>query len=284
MLCTVRTTMVSGRRKHRELSEEVATNHAADESVVSTSVEWIPKQYRSLLTTVRSRILAAHHMYTLPWADDGSRILTCDLFDQHAEAMRGLDADVKKAAQEFFDALPAIKAESLRKLGNIQAEGFYWPTSADECLTMQVKYLPLPQGGDFRVRLSKDEVDLIRDQIEEDVRSTVDEAVKTIRTRAIGVVSDFIDRVSNYRVVHDPSKKGGKRVENTFRDSVVTNMRDLVRLIPGLNVTDDPDIHNIAIDLQERLCDFDADTLRNNDQKRKETVESAREILGRLKS
>jgi hypothetical protein len=70
--------------------------------------------------------------------------------------------------------------------------------------------------------------------------------------------------------------------EGSFRDSLVDNVRDLVDLLPRLNVTADPVLDNTAQKMRDMLCAYDAQLLREDTNLRHTVAKSADEILSAM--
>jgi hypothetical protein len=93
--------------------------------------------------------------------------------------------------------------------------------------------------------------------------------------RARGNVSPMADDMSNVLpgVAHNP-----ERTEGIFRDSLVDNVRELVGLLPALNISGDPALAQIASRMTA-LCHEDASALRDNVQARESVAREADAIL-----
>jgi hypothetical protein len=72
--------------------------------------------------------------------------------------------------------------------------------------------------------------------------------------------------------------QGGDRAEGIFRDSLVENVRELVAVLPSLNITGDPTLAAVAARM-EALCRDDADELRDNAAARASVAAEADAIL-----
>jgi hypothetical protein len=81
-------------------------------------------------------------------------------------------------------------------------------------------------------------------------------------------------------VQHMADKLSGK--DAIFRDTLVTNVQDIVKLIPALNLTNDARMREAARVIEEKLASLSADDLRNNKVVRKEAAEAAKAIAARF--
>lgn len=77
--------------------------------------------------------------------------------------------------------------------------------------------------------------------------------------------------------------KAAAAVATVFRDTLVGNIRDLVKLMPSLNVTEDPALDQFRREIEDTLMKYTADTLRLSTRARTETAAAANNILQRMK-
>ena len=70
--------------------------------------------------------------------------------------------------------------------------------------------------------------------------------------------------------------------ESRFHASLVTNVHDLVDLLPRLNVNQDEELNRFAAEIKDRLCSFSAHDLKKNDILRVATASDAAQILSQM--
>ena len=70
--------------------------------------------------------------------------------------------------------------------------------------------------------------------------------------------------------------------EGIFRDSLVTNIRDLCELIPRLNFTDDARLEELRTQAEKDLAAYDPEDLRKNQFARMETADAAADLLAKM--
>lgn len=71
--------------------------------------------------------------------------------------------------------------------------------------------------------------------------------------------------------LHDPKA--------IFRDTLVSNIVDLVNLLPALNVAEDPDLESMRSRVESILAGLKAEDLREDKALRQETAKDAESIL-----
>ncbi len=70
--------------------------------------------------------------------------------------------------------------------------------------------------------------------------------------------------------------------ESRFHASLVTNVFDLVDLLPRLNVNQDEELNRFAAEIKDRLCSFSAHDLKKNKILRVATASDAAQILSQM--
>ena len=92
-----------------------------------------------------------------------------------------------------------------------------------------------------------------------------------------------------YKVADSPEevftlegKTRNKRVSNPFRDSLVTNLSDMVEILPALNVTNDPELEKFAELAKKELLFYTAEDLRQSSAVRQVVIDKADEILKKM--
>lgn len=70
--------------------------------------------------------------------------------------------------------------------------------------------------------------------------------------------------------------------ESRFHASLVTNVFDLVDLLPRLNVNQDEELNRFSTEIKDRLCNFSAHDLKKNEILRVATASDAAQILSQM--
>ena len=131
---------------------------------------------------------------------------------------------------------------------------------------MKLEVLPIPSGNDFRVTLSEEEQTRVAREIDESVRQSLNRGTKDLWVRLTEVVTHMVDKLN------EP--------ESRLHASLVTNVFDLVDLLPPLNVNQDKDLNRFAAEIKDRLCNFSAYDLKKNDILRVATATCRRIVAG----
>ena len=135
---------------------------------------------------------------------------------------------------------------------------------------VKLEVLPIPTGNDFRVQMSAEEQARVAREIDTNVRESLTRGTEDLWKRLRDVVSHMVDRLN------EP--------ESRFHATMVTNVFDLVELLPHLNVNNDADLNRFADQIRQRLCGFTAQDLKKHDLLRVATATDAAEIVAEIDS
>jgi hypothetical protein len=117
------------------------------------------------------------------------------------------------------------------------------------------------------------QADDIRREIEARSNAAVETVIRDCYSRIAEHVGKMAERLKAYRPA-----VGENKAEGVFRDSLVENVRDLVGLLPALNITSDPALAQIASRMAV-LCQEDASALRDLPSVRESVARDADAIL-----
>jgi len=224
---------------------------------------------KEALKTVQATIGAArtfHYTNTLPWNDNGARILPAANFLPYTEEMRKLKGAFQNAVNALLDNYPALVQEAKGLLGSLYNETDY-PSASQISRKFDFDFFvdPLPDAGDFRVTLQSDEVQAIQAQIKARVEAAQQTAMTDLWDRLKDVLGKVEERLSDS--------------EKTFHDSLIGNVAELTDLIPRLNITGDRKLTRTVALIEDKIATLDPASLRSNPIERKDAAKDAKAIL-----
>ena len=272
VLVAVNISQWTARKLDRKVTDETNERyHAADDAGRFNKL-LIAADHLEEMTKLVSQARALHYSMTHPWADKGPRILPNKLFSKFSDEFRVLKRDFHAAADRFAAVYPALIEERKSKLNGMFNEADYPPAQEIRSkFKLDLQVLPFPDVDDFRSDLDDDTVAEIKAQLTTTTANVLNNAVKTTVERIVKHVGHMATKLAEF----DPED----RTKNTFRDSLVENVRELAELLPALNITDDPKLNEIAVRIKRELCVEDAKDLRDNDLAREAVAKSADEIV-----
>jgi hypothetical protein len=275
MLARLKICTWSATKLDRKVTDKVNTEHHAAHDAGRYNKRLLSKSATAVLTRVCSEARAAHYARTLPWQDDGVRILSAAAYMEYAEKMAGLRSQFDAAADSFAIGYAEFVIDERARLNGMFNADDYPPAEIiRNRFTFDVKIDVMPDASDFRVDLGEAQAAEIRADIEARTKQALADAMRDVWERVAESVGHMADRLKNYR----PAETKGDKSQGIFRDSLVENIRDLVAVLPGLNVTGDPRLAAVA-DRLPALCRDDAATLRDDATARASVAAEADAIL-----
>lgn len=225
------------------------------------------------------RVREVVYRYSLPWGDDKSRILPVKTVDEFRVKIATALAELEEARENYIQNYPALVSASERDLGELFDRSQY--PSVDkirDLFTSKVTYWPIPDSNNFIADISKAASKEAKESIEHEIEQRLIEATYDMVRRAKEVVVAFVDKLEKFSVDEATGKSNV-----TFRDSLVDNIGDTAQLIERMNLTGNPQIKKVVLDLK-RLAEYSPATLRNPQfgwraEKRKEALSAGQEIL-----
>ena len=267
------------RKYDRKVSQEVAESHGADVTAGRYNKNLMPKdaeswkQVNSHLGGLRLKHLAN----TLPWSDDGWRILPIANYDAYTEMIR----KGRNEAERLLDILEA-DYPALIERARIERNGLFnradYPANIRKLYSIDVDFQPVPSGGDFRVELSQEEIDVLASNTESRVKAAYDAAQRDAVKRLYDAVAHIHERLTAVTKADDGELKPG-----VFRDSLITNARELCDVLTRLNLDGDPALEALRKQT-ELLALTEPETLRKNSDVRMQTAREAQSILDAMLS
>lgn len=244
------------RKLDRKVGAEVAAQHRTDASAGNYSKNLLLKgqnSYADLISHIGS-VRVLHYSNTLPWADDGWRVLPVANYMAYTAHMRRGRSDWETKLEAFLADYPALQAAAKAERNGLLRDEEY-PSAAKlrKRFDFDLSFRPLPSGGDFRVELAADEIARIAASTEERVKAALDSAQRDGIARLYDCVQKLHERLADPKAI--------------FRDTLITNARDLCDALERLNLADDPRLEDFR-QQTAALASADPQELRDNDAMR----------------
>lgn len=268
------------RRQSSELAAELAAAHGAQRDMVSASRDLVVKGTLRSITSLSREINVWIYRNSLPWTDDGQRLLPSVNYEQTMSQLKKLIHDREDRVNELANRWPAVKAEAKHRLGDLYNDDDYpTPEVLRAAFEVKVSILPVPSSDDFRVNVgSEAERARLAQMVDDEVQAKMADIIRSPYKRINKVVSKLVERLNVYEPANDDEKAKG-----VFRDTLVENIRDLLETLPSLNITDDPEMAQVTQDIRDQLCVADAGLLRESPELRQAVKEKAEEILDKAR-
>jgi len=230
-------------------SEEIASSKRASAEFVRLKKTLIGQRIREL-SSLAADIRRTVRKQTLPWYDEGWRILPAERWLDFTQEMAKLKQSFEKRVQEFVREYPSLVTEAKTALGDLYDPAEYPdPSAVAELFRIEVDYMPIPRARDFRL-------DALREammEVEEKVERRYREAFGRIKEHLAGRITELCERIIRCLT--------GDRIVVT--KALIRDIGETARLLPDLNIIDDPTIAIAASEL-EKMASYDAEFVRRS--------------------
>ena len=236
-----------------------------------------PKALKPINRTVSAMRTTINDM-TLPWFNDGTRLLPSDLYLEFERKMSAHSQEFTTAVADFIDAYPALVDAAKDDLGGMYNDNDY-PAQfeLDQKFSMAIHYMNVPDSADIRVDVSETQADLIKENVRKSIEKAQSHAMQDIWQRIQKVCGRMVERLNEYQPAHLDSKAQG-----IFRDSLVENIKELADVLPAMNIANDDHLNDISERMKNTLCKYSSDDLREDDSLRKDVAGKAQQILDEI--
>jgi len=263
------------RTHDRAATREVTAAHGAAEGAGWFNKTLMPADALKDVRTAVSRLRDHHYEQTLPWSDKGYRILPAANYFPYTERHNSLAAAFDVAVREFVARYADYTEEARAQLGSLFSPADYpSPRHIGAKFDVSLSVIPLPNGDDFRVDLGDEASARLAREIEARTHAALEEATRDIWHRLSHAVEDLRDRLVR---LDDQDDIDGRKAR--MKSSGMTNLRELVELLPRLNITSDAQLDAMGERLRRSICQADPAELRVNPNLRQDVTNEANDIL-----
>ena len=211
-----------------------------------------------------------HYSQTLPWGDGGQRLLPGDLYLEYSKKISDYRRKFLTRVENFLRIYPELMRDAAKTLNGLFKNDDYPDLRIlRNKFSFEVRFSPISEADDLRVKLQDDEVEKLKRQIEARQSSLQEEAMRDLWGRVYEVVKPLADKLN------DP--------KGIFRDSLVEKVHDLTNLLPRLNIAGDKALNDLTNEIRAKLCQHSPAELRDLDGVRGKVAKEADEILDRMK-
>jgi len=276
MLCELSISTWTGRKKDKRASEDVTTDNHAVSGVASVHKKLLADCQELVAVqkfTANSRNI--HYAMTMPWSDTGLRLLPTAQYFKYHQAMTDIQNEYDRLVDLFLSGYEWEITQASAKLGDLFDRNEY--PSVDSLRNkfgFRLSYIPLPDAGDFRIDIGNEATEQVRDHYQSYYSTQLNNAMNDVWQRTHKALTAMSERL-------DYSASEDKKI---FRDTLVTNVLDMVELLNVCNVTGDGQMNAARIKLEEAFRGVNADALREDAHLRSETKRTVDEIIKSLPS
>jgi hypothetical protein len=225
------------------------------------------------ITKYAANARAWHTSQTLPWSDNGLRLLPIINFLEYKAQLAVMERNYLALVQKFLIAYPNLVSAAAFQLGELFNRDEYPEVhTIERKFKFSTNYLPVPMAGDFRVDIGEEAKAEIMASCNNAYEERLNNAMKEAWTRLHDCLSRMSERLSD--------DADGK--QKIFRDSLVENAVELTGLLKHFNLTKDPMLEQARNELASTISGHDADTLRSSDHVRESVKNKVDSMLSKF--
>ena len=264
MLVQFSSSVWTARKLDKVATEEViADKHAGNKGAARVNKHLLAgRSELEIITSCVSRARVYVYANTLPWSDNGDRLLSTARFMAFNSRMQEFDEEFWRLVEEFKLVYPTLMTAQAMALGGMyNRNDFPMLSELEHKFAFAYNYMPVPTQGDFRVDVGNEAHKLLQEKMEKVGSQRIELAMGDIRERLHNHLKRMSDRLTTDTV-------DGEEKKRRFHDTVIEGALDLCDLAKGggqgLNLTDDPELENVRKALESALVGVTAEDVRKN--------------------
>ncbi|MEO5344143.1 MAG: hypothetical protein H7842_12550 [Gammaproteobacteria bacterium SHHR-1] len=212
-----------------------------------------------------------HINHTLPWLDEGLRILKATNYLGYTQEMGELSQQVSMAVRNLQQSWPQEVSADAHRLGALFNPDDY--PSADrlpELFYVDLAFLPVPDTADFRVDISEEH--------KRSLEQAIKDAEQSASANVLAQMLEPLQRMAEKLRV--PIGADG----SIFRNSLTENLLETAERMERINISDDPAIARAIASVRQlgEKAVLRTDQLRDNPTVRSDTASEVEAMLANL--
>lgn len=208
---------------------------------------------------------------TLPWGLNNTHMLPTANYLNFMTTFRKRKSEWEQVVAKFLMDYPSLQTSAQRFLGTLYNPEDY-PDVRDlrGKFSMELVVLPVPTA-DFRVQLADEELDSIKADLQRRVEENSGIAMRDAWQRLYDRVKHMVERLSK---IDDPKSR--------FHESTLEHVTELCKLLPRLNIMDDPNLEAMRYEVEAKLAGLSGDAVKNDPVLRQSKIDEAQDIMARM--
>ena len=266
----------AGRKLDKSASQKVTLDNRASTGVANVNKKLLGDCAElSAVLKFAANVRNSHYAMTMPWSDTGMRLLPTTRYFKYNEAMIALKAEYFALVDAFLSSYNWEITQAQVKLGDL-----FNPDEYPSVAALQTKfgfgftYIPVSEARDWRLDIEADAKEELAAHYQSYYSKQLETAMADVNGRARVIAERMSERLD---YVDNETKK-------VFRDTLVTNVLEIVDLMDACNLTGDPAMRANAQALRDALHGIDADDLREDHRLRRATKKAVDDVIASLPS
>lgn len=269
LLCKVSISQFNPKRTDSKTTSEVLMEKKAGRSAGVWIKYLVDPKALDQVTKIGASARQEHYELSLPWADEGWRILPITAYFIYQEKMKECKRKFEFETDRFLEHWPEYVENAKFALNDMYNPADYPSLERiKRKFDFDVDFIPMPSGNDFRIDLAEEEIEKMRGEVDQRVMEAGERAMSDLWERLATPIRNMSEKLS--------------KTDAIFRDSLVDNLREIIKLVPMLNISEDENLNKMVEEAKEKLTTIPPEVLREDTLARKSVAKQAEDILSRM--
>ena len=267
----------TGRKLDKRASEEVEVSNSASLRVANVHKRIMGKcPELDAIHKFVGNLRNSHYSMTLPWSDQGLRIVTTMGLEKYTKAMTERQQQFEKLVGKFIQVYATRIDEAKTTLGNLFVSDDYPSLEMMQSkFGWRLNFIPIQESGDFRVDIGNEQAEVLKEQYTKYYDTQYTNAMNDLWDRLYKPLARMSERL-------DYPEDADKDTKKVFTKTLVSNVTEVLDLIKAFNVNDDRDMEMAHKKLRHALNGITPEALREDDHLRLDTKRSVDEVIKTL--
>jgi len=267
----------TGRKLDKRASEEVEVSNSASLGVANVHKRIMGKcPELDAIHKFVGNLRNSHYSMTLPWSDQGLRIVTTMGLEKYTKAMTERQQQFEKLVGKFIQVYATRINEAKTTLGNLFVSDDYPSLEMMQSkFGWRLNFIPIQESGDFRVDIGNEQAEVLKEQYTKYYDTQYTNAMNDLWDRLYKPLARMSERL-------DYPEDADKDTKKVFTKTLVSNVTEVLDLLKAFNVNDDRDMEMAHKKLRHALNGITPEALREDDHLRLDTKRSVDEVIKTL--
>jgi hypothetical protein len=257
MLVELNISVWTARKQAKSIASQVDVDNGTKTKVISAYKGLLAgDESLSAIQKLAGLIRTYHMSVTSPWNDAGQRLLSTGMFITYRQEMSRLENEYWYLVNQFLPEYGVKISAAAFQLGALFNRDEYPDVDqVQHKFGMSVRYTPVPESGDFRVDVTNEAMNDLKDQYDKLYKSNLDKVTQDAWDRLHKVLTQL-----SFGLRTDENGKQGK-----IYSSVVESAQELCNMLTYFNVSGDTRLEAMRIKLEDTMMGLDVKDIKDSD-------------------
>ena len=252
LLVSLRMTGWRGNVRDAAATQELLESSDAEEGMARVHKSLLKRGVMKPVNAASIAIRRYHARKTLPWNDQGQRVMPVASHAAYVAHMESLFDKRRAAVQDMLGGYEEAVREAQAMLGSLYDPDDYPDRdSLERRFQAEYQFDPLPRGKHLEALMEHADFVELKASIERNAEKRINHAITDIYRRLHDAAKNLADHIR---------PEAGKTLR--VHASIFNHLKEVAEAVGELNITEDPELTKWATDIKAALRDVDVKELR----------------------